>query len=146
LDGYVCTGINKESEDYQKALKMLSNIKIPNSILVDNVLNPGYVRMEIPQKESIDSMKRIFHPNVTIPLSETDKTTLKEIFSMYNNDSNLIQNVKQRFVEEWNKRESLRKLNEWWNDIPNSITITEVGKVLAHANAQRCDNSLPPLN
>ena len=146
LNGYVCTGINKESDDYQKAVRLLSETKISNGILFDNVLNPDYVRMQIPTKESIDSMKRVFHPNITIPLSETEKTTLKEIFSLYNNDSNLIQNVIQRFVEEWNKRESLRKLKEWWNDIPNSITITEVGKVLAHANAQRCDNTLPPLN
>ena len=56
----------------------------------------------------------------------------------------LIEN--QTFAEEWDKRKSLRMLKKWWEEIPNSISITEVGKVLAHANAQRYDNTLPPLN
>ena len=36
-------------------------------------------------------------------------------------------------------------LKDWIEKIPNSFSITSVGKVLAHANAQRCDDKLPPL-
>ena len=34
---------------------------------------------------------------------------------------------------------------KWWNEIPMAFDITAVGTVLAHANAQRCDSSIPPL-
>ena len=81
-----------------------------------------------------------------VPLSSKDIAVLKDINSLYNKDKNLIQKSKQKFSEKWNDRKSLKLLKEWWERIPYSITITEVGKVLAHANAQRCDNSLPPLN
>lgn len=46
---------------------------------------------------------------------------------------------------EWKKRETLSSLLKWWNDIPMAFDITTVGTVLAHANAQRCDSSIPPL-
>ena len=49
-------------------------------------------------------------------------------------------------MEEWNKRTNLKILREWWDNIKFSMQLTSVGKVLAHANAQRCDESLPPLN
>lgn len=34
---------------------------------------------------------------------------------------------------------SLRKIEEWWDKIPNAFTVTAVGKVLARANAERLD-------
>lgn len=146
LDGYVCTGINKESEDYQKAIRMLSEIMIPNSILVDNVLNPGFVRIFINKQDSINMMKKNIIPYLFVPLSNEEIFTLKEITSLYSKDASLKQNVKNKFSKEWGKRPNLQLLKKWWEDIPNGITITEVGKVLAHVNARRCDSSLPPLN
>jgi hypothetical protein len=49
-------------------------------------------------------------------------------------------------MEEWNKRKYLRVLREWWDGIDANVQVTSVGKVLAHANAQRCDKSLPMLD
>lgn len=49
------------------------------------------------------------------------------------------------FALEWKKRETLNLLLKWWNEIPMAFDITAVGTVLAHANAQRCDSSIPPL-
>ena len=49
-------------------------------------------------------------------------------------------------MEEWDKRENLKTLREWWDTIGNSIQVTSVGKVLAHSNAQRCDKNLPSLD
>lgn len=53
--------------------------------------------------------------------------------------------VTENFSLEWKKRETLSSLLKWWNDIPMAFDITTVGTVLAHANAQRCDSSIPPL-
>lgn len=42
------------------------------------------------------------------------------------------------------KKRNTQFLLKWWNDI-QAFDITTVGTVLAHANAQRCDSSIPPL-
>lgn len=146
LDGYICVGILKESADYRKAIDLLASINLSSNILVDNDLNPDYVRLCIPQQNSFDLVKRVISPNIMIPLSTKEVAVLSDIVSLYNKDKNLIQESKLRFLKKWNDRESLKLLKEWWEKIPYSITTTEVGKVLAHANAQRCDSSLPSLD
>lgn len=146
LDGYVCTGIAKNSDDYRKAIQMLSEVNISENTLVDNVLNPDYVRIPIPTQKSIDSMKVVSELDSNIPLSKDEVNAFKNIYSLYDNNTNIIRKVNKTFAEEWDKRKSLRLLKKWWGEIPYSISITEVGQVLAHANAQRCDNTLPPLN
>ncbi len=143
LSGYVCTGIEKSSEDYIKAKKLLDEINISSDILIDNILNPGYVRLPIVSLNNINFISKVIH----IPLSEGQNVILKEIVSLYSKkDANLIQQVKHNFFMELEQRPYLKLLKEWWDKIPFGITITEVGKVLAHVNAQRCDKSLPPLN
>lgn len=144
LEGYVCTGISKKSEDYQKALQIIADIKSSDNILVDHILNPGFVRINIPDRYSLNSSSKEI--TTTISLSEHEKSLLKDVFSLYDKDTNIIKNIKQRFSEEWDKRPNLLLLKNWWGNIPNGVAITEVGKVLAHANAQRCDNSLPSMD
>lgn len=49
LDGYVCVGIKKESEDYQKALSLLSSGNLPRELLCDHELLEGYVTSNLQQ-------------------------------------------------------------------------------------------------
>lgn len=48
-------------------------------------------------------------------------------------------------MNEWDKRPSLQKLKTWWDNLNVSFTTTSVGRVLAHSNIQRCDNTIPNL-
>lgn len=146
LDGYVCVGILKGSENYFKAIDLFASIGVSKDFLVDNVLNPSYVRLNFPQQNSFESINKLIAPNVMIPLSAKEIITLNNIVSLYNKDPQLLQNVKNSFSGKWKMRKSLNQLNNWWEKIPYAFTLTEMGIVLAHANAQRCDNSLPPLN
>ena len=146
LNGYVCVGILKGSEIYFKAIELLASIGVSEDFLIDTVLDPSYVRLNSPQQNSFESIYKLIAPNVMVPLSTKEKTTLKDIVSLYNNDPQLLQNVKNSFSEKWKMRKSLNQLNNWWTTIPHAFTLTQMGTVLAHANAQRCDNSLPALN
>lgn len=146
LDGYVCVGILKGSENYFKAIDLFASIGVSKDFLVDNVLNPSYVRLNFPQQNSFESINKLIAPNVMIPLSAKEIITLNNIVSLYNKDPQLLQNVKNSFSGKWKMRKSLNQLNNWWEKIPYAFTLTEMGIVLAHANAQRCDNSLPALN
>jgi hypothetical protein len=154
LEGYISVGIEKESEDHKKAIEILNEAKLPiYPILVDHVLNSGYLRLNLPNKEQIDSLvlQRYIIQNgqpiqINFPLSDIQKKAIKQIYDLYKNDDVIKNGNITSLMNEWNKRLHLKTLYDWWNNIKTSFQITSVGKVLAHANAQRCDRNLPPLN
>lgn len=153
LAGYVDVGIEKNSENHNKAIEILNSHNLPTNILIEHALDNNYVRLCIPRKSSIDEL------SVTVPinyfggmvyqqknLSEDHKIAIKSIYDLYSNDSDKKQSNITSFMSEWGKRPNLKTIREWWNNLPISFTITSVGKVLAHSNAQRCDKTLPPLD
>ncbi len=148
LDGYCCLGIKKDSEDYTKACELLKSINISN-ILIDNELNKEYVRLAINKKQQISDIKRVIlnlktGRNMEIPLTENEKDILNKIYDMYETPIN--QEIKDNFLNEIEKRPNLQKLRKWVNNINKSFSITPIGRVLAHANAQKCNKDFPPLN
>ena len=153
LPGYLELGIEKDSENYSKALDLLKNNGLPQNILVPHALNSDFVRMNIQQREEIDSitLQSIIVQNnqpsiFTIPLNAAQKTALQSIYDLYKKDAAIkLKNIKQ-FMVEWDKLPNLKILKDWWDKISSGIQITSVGRVLAHSNAQRCDKNLPPLN
>ena len=152
LDGYIATGIEKDSETYKQALNILNTVKLPN-ILVEHTLNRNFVRLNIPNKLQIDALLLQGIVNnggqlipVSIPFSNEQKEAVKSVYDLYNKDDNLKNKNIEQFMLEWNKFPMLKELQEWWDNVPQSFSITMVGRVLAHANAQRCDKNLPPLN
>jgi hypothetical protein len=153
LEGYVAVGIEKESTEHQKAIDILTHAALPyESILVDHVLNNNYLRINIPNRETIDSGITIKILNHGILISSIAKfsadqnTAIKSIYDLYKNDDTIKKQNIDKFMEEWDKRENLKNLRVWWDNIETSFQITSVGRVLAHSNAQRCNKSLPQLN
>jgi len=153
LAGYLELGIEKESENYNKALDLLENNGLPQNILVAHALNSDFVRMDIQNREQVDSTylqgQNVQNGQLSIlniPLNETQKTALKSIYDLYKQDSAIKQKNITQFMVEWDKLPNLKKLRDWWDKLSFSIQITSVGRVLAHSNAQRCDKNLPPLN
>lgn len=153
LYGYVDVGIEKNSENYHKAGELLKSNNLPQGLLVEHVLNTDFSRVNLPNKEQINSITlqhRVFlnGQNISIsnPLSEIQKNSIRELFDLYKQDDNIRQQNIRVFIDEWNKRPNLKILREWWDSMTTSFQLTSVGKVLAHSNAQRCDKTLPPLN
>ncbi|MDR2099528.1 MAG: hypothetical protein LBP40_01705 [Campylobacteraceae bacterium] len=153
LDGYIAAGIKKTSENYQKAIEILNKVKLPNNILVEHVLNQNYVRINVANKNEINTFSLI-QPIISyeerkiyrISFSDEQKNALKSIYELYIQDDNIKNKNIEQFMIKWNKFPKLKELQEWWDSIPQSFNITMVGRVLAHANAQRCDKTLPSLN
>lgn len=150
LNGIVTIGIKKGSDDHNKAIKILqdSGLMIPN-LFIENSLIQDYMRINVGNFEAIDSLmlvRVIGGVSMQVPLSEQQKTAIKSIVELYIQDSKLKNSIEESFISEWDKRSNLVLLRRWLEKIPNSFSITSVGKVLAHANAQRCDSKLPPLN
>lgn len=153
LSGYIDIGIEKNSEDYNKSIELLKNNRLPQNILIDHELNADYVRINIPNKDHIDSLALTHQianngqlSFINVPLTDIQKGIIKSIYDLYKKDNNIRQLNVKKFMEEWNKQPNLNILREWWDGINAGVQLTSVGKVLAHSNAQRCDKNLPPLN
>lgn len=153
LSGYIDVGIEKNSENHKKAIEILNNQKLSTNILVEHSLNNNYIRLRVPNKDAIDQLSLIVtvlqngNPTpIRQDLSKEQKQAIQFVYELYAEDENIRQANVVLFLREWDKRSSLKTFREWWNNIPTAFTVTSVGKVLAHSNAQRCDKSLPPLD
>lgn len=149
LSGYIDVGIEKDSDNYDKVLEIIKNNNLPQNTLVKHIFNNNYFRINIPNRNKIDSIKAqqlINDKLILVDLSNDQKDALNSIYDLYKQDTNLRDENIKIFMEEWNKRNNLKLLKEWWDNLNMSIQITSVGKVLAHSNAQRCDKTLPPLD
>lgn len=144
LNGYSCIGIRKESEAYKTAVELLDSIQIGKQGLQNNDLLDGYVRLELVNKEHIDNL--IITDSFGIHrIKPEEKEVFNSIWNMYEKNEKMQKEVNKRFMDRWDSFESLKKVHEFWNSIPTSYDITQVGRILAHTNAKRCDPSLPDL-
>lgn len=152
LSGYVCAGIKKGSSAHSRAVELLKENAILENILIDNELLPEYLRLPITNEQAINNLQfecsivKGTKINLTLPLSDKQKDCLKEIFSMYDKDKDLISRVKSSFVEKLDSYPNIMKARAWWNSLSGSINLTSVGRVIAHTNAKSIDNSLPDLD
>lgn len=153
LDGYCCVGIKKDSPDYSTAIETLAKNKINVSVLVDNELLDGYVRIGIPQKANVDEL----HSTVTemingvirtrsIPISETQKECMRKVLELYSKDHTQQEQVKKAFTEKIHSFPSLSQATHWWNSSKQNVILTSVGKAIAHTNAKSIDSTLPDLD
>ena len=147
--GYTCVGIEKESETYQNAVEVLKEAKLPVNLLVDHELNDGYVRLDVRDRNEIKNMTfPVFIQPNTIDfhkLTNSEVDALNKVWDLYSNDSKLKEAVKKAFMQKWDTYGTLRSVRLWWEALPHSITITPIGNVLAHANAQRRNKKVPQI-
>lgn len=153
LPGYIDVGIRKNSESHEKSLKIINNNSLPTNILIEHTLNSDFLRICTSNIKNIDQLsliKQTVHNNTLNQtrekLSEEQKQAINSIYNLYSQDEKIKQENINLFMEEWNKRPNLITLREWWDNIPSAFSVTSVGKVLAHSNAQRCYKDLPPLD
>ena len=152
LDGYVCVGIKKDSPEYSIALEKLSLYKL-EQMIGNNELLDGYVRLLVAYKSQIHTPH--FFSNELIDgkmqqveqqLSDVQKQCLSDIFDMYSKDQNLKKKVIATFKQSLNSFDSIKKVCTWWNSINLDVDLTSIGKIIAHANAKRVDDTLPDLD
>ena len=153
MAGYIDVGIKKDSDNHTSALEILENNNLPENLLVEHSLNCDYLRIPISHKRQIESITlNPFNPSngsvvlVPIKLTVAQVTALNSIYDLYIQDGGVKKENVAAFLTELDSRPNLKVLKKWWDDIPLAVTITFAGQVLAHANAQRCDNRLPPMN
>ncbi|MBQ6245193.1 MAG: hypothetical protein IJK55_10840 [Bacteroidales bacterium] len=125
-DGYVCAGIPFDSDNYQKALSILSENGFDASAFVDNECMPGYKRLKTISRGRLLPQ---LHP----------------IFDLYDKDKASIHTASNNFFKLWDEYETLKEIREWFEGIPVFFTINSVGKALAQTNGKRCYVGFPDL-
>ena len=149
FQGYSCVGIQEETEAYQTAIEILKAAKLPTNLLVSHELNDGYVRLEVKDRESIKDITipvLLQPPAVGFRKVTADQVdALNKIWNLYSNEATAKEMVKKAFMQKWDTYDTLRSVRLWWEALPHSITITPIGKVLAHANAQKRNKKVPQI-
>ena len=145
--GYTCAGIQKDSENYSKALEVLREANLPADLLVAHELNNGFMRLNVRDKELISDIELFSVRNAQVvgkrKVTAHEVDALNQVWDLYSTDAKIIENVKNAFMEKWNTYETLNLIRTWWEKLPHSFVITPIGKALAHANAQRYNNDVP---
>lgn len=147
LDGYICAGIPIDSENHSRAKEELGKVGINPVLLVENELLPGYVRIPVVSKNEICNLRFQTASGNEVVMHDNGEIiqTLERVWDLYSTDIKLINTVDEEFRRKWLDYDSLRKVYDWWNSIPIAFTVTQVGIVLACANAKKYDNTFPDL-
>ncbi len=155
LNGYIDVGIESNSKNHQLVLEILRAHVIPENILVEHELNPGYLRINVVNKVQLHSLSFEYPvPNkdgrpvqkIKFEIDKSQIKALESIFDLNKKSTSLRNTIINRFMNKWDEYPSLSKLKLWWDSIPYGVQITSVGRALAHSNAKRIDKNLPPLD
>lgn len=149
FSGYSALGIKKETEDHEKANSILKTNNIPQAIMVENVFNSNYVRLNLPKKEHIDQEAVASAlPSRGVVLNTQQTEALLEICNLYEESGTEFDRVQHEFINSWSCFQHIKEIGDWWDEhiVPCPIfVITSLGKILAHTNAKRINPSLPNL-
>ena len=145
LDGYFCVGIDKESENYQQAINLLKPYGLEN-IFIDHELIDNHVRLPLAKITEFDKLNKLQPNGILSPLLKEEKECLNKVIDLYDKAVDKKNNVLNKFYEKFDTCPALKIVHDWWDKIPNGFSITSIGRVLGHANAQKCYTKFPPLD
>lgn len=142
MECYSKAGIKEDTDEYQKVMEYQN--KYGFNILIKNPLLDGYYIVPIFEKGQIESLQKNVY-GIEIPLSKEEKVCIYKIIDLYTKDDDVNNKAKNNFIDKLDSFSALKQIHIWWNKIPYSFDITVIGKVLGHANAQKCYPGFPPL-
>lgn len=126
FNGYICVGIKDGSDEHSQANRIIKDSGLISTSLVPNECLPGYLRLPIVEKNSLDE-------------------ALRPILDLYSKDKELLGTANNNFIEMWDSYETLRIIREWFDRLPAAFRINSVGYALAHTFAKRCYPDYPDL-
>lgn len=141
VPGLVAPGIESDSEANQSASRELAAIH-PNLAPIDHDLKPGFQRIPFGDLPFLEEALR---PLITVPENlEIAMRIARDTYGLGTQDETLREPLMSMISEFPN----VSRVRSWWDAIPQGIQVTAAGRVLARANAKRCDTlgMLPPLD
>ena len=144
---YTMTGIKKNSERYQQATELLKGVGLSERVFIEHELNNEYVRIIALDEAGVDKLRGDLELNngvkQTITLNNTQKEALRKVMRLYEVKEDIKEDFKNRLVAKFMEFSNLKKVVEWWDANTTFYELTIVGKILANANANKCDARIP---
>lgn len=143
--GCVCIGLQKNSKDYFKAIKMLNSVGLGSNMFVDHDLLSGYVRFNVSGSELLHTLPYYDTKNILIQnilFNDKQKKVMKEIWNMYIKDKQLEQIVYKNFQSLFNEFPVLKKFLEWHDNILYLFMIKPIGNLLVNINVRRYEPTI----
>ena len=147
LNGYFCTGIKKDTEQYSNSVDKLKSVSLPLDLLSPNNMIDGYVRLPISKLKDFDNLRIFDHStHEYISLNEEQKNVLDSICDDYDKSFEASNTVKDNYKKLFENYTEIQKVISWYNEYTKSdISLNLAGEVLAHCNAKRLYSSLPDV-
>ncbi|MCM1197206.1 MAG: hypothetical protein NC310_09100 [Roseburia sp.] len=143
-EGILCNGIEKTSSDYQTAISILNQNKMPINILVDYEFAKNTVRMKVMSEASIDELKlNVYGKQIELTLEQ--KAALKKIYGLCKKGNNRVSEIRENLSKSFENYKYLSKVKHWINEMKTAFVLTGVGRVLAYTNAKRYEPNLPNM-
>ncbi|MFA0694417.1 LPO_1073/Vpar_1526 family protein [Vibrio sp. 10N.222.49.C9] len=101
LCGYIDVGIEKDSESYASAIKILQDNNLSIELLVEHSLNSAYVRIPVANRAHIKDLsfqRTVVNEGaevlVPVPLSPEQSLAIESVYDLYSNDNAIkLQNI-----------------------------------------------------
>ena len=142
-------GIKKDSENYQKAVKLLLDAKVPVTILKEHKLDNNYVRLDIVEEAQIDKLylQQTMQQGITlkINLSDDQRKALHQVYGLYEKEQLTKERFERLLEEETRRYPHLKEMKEWWDRIDTVFELTTTGAILGNANANKSDAQVPMI-
>ena len=148
MDGYWSGGLRTDSTDFLQVQQMIQDNNLPQYFLIPHELDPECVRVPVVQKNEIKNFKftKLTPKGIeTTPFTENQIKCVQSIYEISIKENSAKEKRKQLFYSTLESYPSIKKVIDWWNQINVNIRLTAAGRVLAHANAQRCSSDIPSL-
>ena len=151
IPGYCCVGIKKDSDNYKKAEELFLQKNLdPSSILIDNELLDGYVRLKIAHFDrmhhlTIDTVKGTLIVKQR-PMTQEEMSIFNTVHSMYSNDQTSMKQAERTFNSLLRRNPVVLFCMNWFDKLNCIINTTSIGKAIAHANAKRMYASFPDMD
>ncbi len=144
LNGYMCVGIKKDSEQYKGAVEVLEKVNLTKNDLVTHELNKEYVRL--PLVNCTNYQNNFFHitldGSLLFCLSEEQHRAYEKIIGLYERNDAILNKNKEVFAEILNQMSNLKRIRDWWDKINLSFNVTIVGLVLAYTNINNISKNI----
>ena len=143
---YLVSGVMVDSIEYNNIVNEFNNCGIPVTCLIPHTLKSGFVNLNNSlSANDMRLIQTINNINVEYELNEEQKNAMKKAITILRKDESKNNEMKEKFLLEWDKYSSLKTIHLWWDSISSHFTFTPSGEALANAYIRTRYPDIPNL-
>ena len=136
FDGYFKLGIQKSHPNYEKALSLLSSIKLVDNIFINNPFYPEYSKFILVTSRSVVNLQVFVdeQKHLTRLINQDEIKIIDQIYKLYNDDKNKKHEVLELIKSEFNNYPVMKNVKIIWDSCKNNFYLTPLGVLIGKNN------------